>query len=145
MTDYSGFQGHLSVTEFKNYLLLNVAEVVFVRRRKPKDPSVTSKTRRIVCTINQLLLNSPFGLRTLKYKPAHQTPPYNAEKKGLVTVWDCLVHEWRNIDVKSAVIIRKESPDSLPMNVNSEKGIQEFAKFYNAKLARMNMRQFMDK
>lgn len=144
MPNYSGFYGGHNVKDVNTFLSLYVAEVVFIRRRKPKDPSVTAKTRRMICTTNQLLLNSPFGKKNLQYKPGYQTPPYNAASKGLVTAWDCLIHEWRNIDIRSAVIIQKQSEDSLPMYVNDQKGIEAFAKFYNAKLSRMNMRKFMD-
>ena len=144
MADYSGFYGGHNVKDVGTFLQLYVAEIVFVRRRRAKDPSVTAKTRRMICTTNQLLLKSPFGLKTLQYRPGHQSPPYNAAKKGLVTVWDCLIKAWRNIDIRSCVVIQKQGKDSLPIYVNSEKGIEEFAKFYNLKLAKMDMRKFMD-
>lgn len=146
MADYSGFYGGISgdVGGIGYFLSKYVAEVVFVRRRKPKDPSVTSKTRRMICTTNQLLLNSPFGKKTLRYKPAMQSPPYNARSKGLITVWDIFMQDWRNIDAKTAVVIKKTSEDSLPIFVNNQEGIQNFAKLFNAKLRRMNVRQFMD-
>jgi hypothetical protein len=146
MADYSGFYPNISsdIGGLGYFLSKYVGEVVFVRRRKPKDPSVTSKTRRMICTTNQLLLNSPFGKKVLRYKPAYQAPPYNARSKGLITVWDIFMQDWRNIDAKSAILIKKTTEDSLPIFVNSQEGIQEFAKFFNAKLRRMNPRQFMD-
>jgi hypothetical protein len=146
MADYSGFYGGMSgdIGGMGYFLSKYVAEVVFVRRRTPKDPGVTSKTRRMICTTNQLLLNSAFGKRTLRYKPAFQSPPYNARSKGLITVWDIFKQDWRNIDAKSAVIIKQTSKDSLPIFVNNEEGVKNFAKFFNAKLRRMNVRQFMD-
>lgn len=146
MADYSGFYGGISsdIGGMGYFLSKYVAEVVFVRRRRPKDPSVTSKTRRMICTTNQLLLNSPFGKKTLRYTPAYQAPPYNARSKGLITVWDILMQDWRNIDAKSAVVIKKTSEDSLPIYVNDQEGIQKFALFFNAKIRRMNARQFMD-
>ncbi len=83
MANIAGFGGGLSVSNLEKFLNKFVAEVVFVRRRKPKDPSVSSKTRRMICTTNQVLLKSPFGMKTLRYKPATQSPPYNARAKGL--------------------------------------------------------------
>lgn len=144
MAKTSGFEGQMAPKDLKSFLNYYVAEVVFVRRRKPKDPSVTSETRRMICTTSQLLLNSPFGKKVLRYKPARFTPPYNAASKGLVTVWDLFMQDWRNIDVKSAVVIAKRGEDSLPMYVNTQEGIEQFALFFEAKLRRMNARQFMD-
>jgi hypothetical protein len=144
MPDYSGFYGGHNTTDVKRFLELFVAEVVFVRRRKAKDASVSTKTRRMVCTLNFKLLNSDFGKRTLKFRPPHQTAPYNAAKKGLVTVWDLFMQDWRNIDIKSCVIIQKQGEDSLPMAVNTEEEQSKFIQFYNKKLIRMDLRKFMD-
>lgn len=145
MANTAGFGGGLSVSNLEEFLKKFVVEVVFVRRRKPKDPSVSSKTRRMICTTNQVLLRSPFGMKTLKYKPATQSPPYNARSKGLVTVWDIFMQDWRNIDVKSAVVIGGNgTPDSLPMPIANQEDIERFALFFNARLRRMNPRQFMD-
>jgi hypothetical protein len=145
MANVAGFGGGLSVKNLEEFLNKFVAEVVFVRRRKPKDSSVSSKTRRMICTTNQFLLNSSFGKRTLRYKPAIQSPPYNAKAKGLVTVWDIFMQDWRNIDVKSAVVIGGNgTPDSLPMPIANAEDIEKFTLFFNAKLRRMNPRQFMD-
>jgi hypothetical protein len=145
MADYSGFYGGITRHgDIAYFLARHVAEVVFVRRRRAKDPTVTSKTRRMICTTNQLLLNSPFGKKTLRYKPPTQSPPYDAKSKGLLTVWDVFMQDWRNIDIKSSVIVKKTSEDSLPIFVNNQEGIQKFAKFFNLKLRRINARQFMD-
>lgn len=144
MPVYSGFEGQMAPKSLEDFLKYYVAEVVFVRRRKPKDPSVTTKTRRMICTTCQPFLNSPFGKKTLRYKPARFSPPYNARSKGLVTVWDIFLQDWRNIDVKSAVVIAKKNEDSLPIYVASQEGMEQFALFFNAKLSRMNPRQFMD-
>lgn len=144
MPEYSGFYGTRTVGEMAKFVSQNVVEIVFVRRRRAKDPSVTSKTRRIICTTNQLLLRSPFGMKTLKYKLPYYEPPYNAAAKGLLTVWDIFMRDWRNIDVKSCVLIKKKNEDSLPIYVNDQDGIEKFAKFYNTKLTRINPRQFMD-
>lgn len=145
MANIAGFGGGLSVSNLEEFLKKFVAEVVFVRRRKPKDSSVSSKTRRMICTTNQVLLRSPFGTKTLRYKPATQSPPYNARSKGLVTVWDIFMQDWRNIDVKSAVVIGGNgTPDSLPMAIANQEDIERFALFFNSRLRRMNPRQFMD-
>lgn len=143
MPTTEGFEGQMNPSDLRSFLQYYVAEVVFVRRRKPKDPSVKTETRRMICTTCQVFLNSPFGKKTLNYKPAKQQPPYNAASKGLVTVWDLFMQDWRNIDVKSAVVIQKRNQNSLPMYVASRKGMEEFALFFNAKLRKMNAKAFM--
>jgi len=143
MPTTEGFEGQMNPSDLRSFLQYYVAEVVFVRRRKPKDPSVKTETRRMICTTCQVFLNSPFGKKTLNYKPAKQQPPYNAASKGLVTVWDLFMQDWRNIDVKSAVVIQKRNQNSLPMYVASRKGMEEFALFFNAKLRKMNAKTFM--
>jgi hypothetical protein len=145
MANVAGFGGGLSISNLEQFLNKFVIEVVFVRRRKPKDPSVSSKTRRMICTNNQVLLRSPFGMKTLRYRPATQSPPYNARAKGLITVWDIIMQDYRSIDVKSAVVIGGNgTQDSLPMPIATKEDIERFALFYTAKLSRMNLRQFMD-
>jgi hypothetical protein len=147
MPDYSGFSGSHNVKDITRFLQLYVAEIVFVRRRKAKDPSVTVKTRRMICTLNYKLLNSAFGKKNLKFKPPLQTAFYNAPKVKLVTVWDIIMQDWRNIDVNSAAIIAKGGADSLPMQVNTEEEMVKFINFYDKKIARMTVaekRRFMD-
>ena len=143
MADYSGFEGKVNTSDLDDFLKMYVAEVIFVRRRRAKDPSITSKTRRMICTTNQYLLKSTFGRQTLGYKPGLQTPPYNAAAKGLVTVWDILMRGWRNIDVRSAKVIAKKGEDSLPIYVNTKEGVERFSRFYYAKLMHMDFKTFI--
>jgi hypothetical protein len=144
VADYSGFYGGHNHSNINQFLQKYVAEIVFVRRRRAKDPDVTAKTRRMICTLCVPLLNSVFGKKVLGFKPPRQTADYSSKSKGLVVVWDCLMKDWRSIDIKSCVVIKKKGDDSLPMYVNSKEGIEQFAKFYNLKLAKMDWRKFMD-
>jgi len=138
-----------NVTDFKRFLQLNVAEVVFVRRRRAKDPSVTSRTRRMICTLNFKILNSEFGKRILKFKPARQNAEYSAASRGLITVWDIIMQNWRDINVQTAVIIQKPITNAiaLPMLVNNENELATFIDYYDKKIAKMTVgekRKFMD-
>jgi hypothetical protein len=57
------------------------------------------------------------------------------------------MQNWRNIDVKSAVIIAKSDVAGLPMYVNSKVDMAKFMDFYDKKIARMTIgdkRKFMD-
>lgn len=145
MSDYSGFYGGHNVGDVSKFLQKYVAEIVFIRRRRAKDPSVTAKTRRMICTLNFPLLTA--NAKIFNFKKPSTTAPYNAASKGLVTVWDIIMQNWRNIDVKSAVIIQKSDVSGLPMYVNSKVDMAKFIDFYDKKIARMSVgekRKFMD-
>jgi hypothetical protein len=89
-----------SVNGFKLLCESHVVELVFNTRDR-RNP----RMRRMMCTLNRSLLNSTFGKVSLRFKPPSQTPPYNAESKGLVTVWDIFRQDWRNVPVKAAFIM----------------------------------------
>ena len=131
----------MTVPNLKKLCKEAVVELKFVRRVKKMGFPMQ---RRMFCTLNVPLLNGDIGQNILNFKRPTKPPPYNAEAKGLVVVWDIIMQDWRNIDAKSAVVIKKTSEDSLPIYVNDQEGIQKFALFFNAKIRRMNARQFMD-
>ena len=79
----------------------NVVELKFVRRTKFRIPP----TRRMLCTLNERLLNSAEGKKILKFKPRLHPPPYNAVAKGLATVWDILMQDWRNVSTESVEVV----------------------------------------
>jgi hypothetical protein len=83
----------MSVGELYRICQENAIEVTFTRRHKKGN----LPTRRIFCTTNQALLDSPEGRKFLNYVKPTKTPPYNAGIKGLVTVWDIFKQGWRNI------------------------------------------------
>ena len=145
MSEYSGFYGGHNVGDVDSFLQKYVAEIVFVRRRRAKDPSVTTKTRRMICTLNFPLLTA--NAKIFNFKRPQKSPPYNAASKGLVTVWDIIMQNWRSIDIKSAVIVQKSDVSGLPMYVNSKVDMAKFIDFYDKKIARMSIgekRKFMD-
>jgi hypothetical protein len=79
----------------------NIVEIKFVRRNKFVSPS----TRRMLATIDQKLLKSTFGINTLNYKKPKYPPPYNAKAKGLCTLWDILMQDWRNVPTESIEVV----------------------------------------
>jgi hypothetical protein len=145
MPDNNGFYGGHNVGDVKTFLQKWVAEIVFVRRRRAKDATVTVKTRRMICTLNFPLLIA--NSKIFRFKTPTQSAPYNAESKGLVTVWDIIMQDWRNIDIKTAKVIQKSDVAGLPMYVNSKVDMVKFMNFYDKKIARMTVgdkRKFMD-
>lgn len=79
----------------------NIVELKFVRRNKYVSPT----TRRMLATIDGRLLRSTFGTNTLGYKKPKNPPPYNAKSKGLCTLWDILMQDWRNVPTESVEVV----------------------------------------
>jgi hypothetical protein len=124
----------LSVGGLKNLCLSNVVELKFVRRNKLRIPS----TRRMLCTLDPTLLNSTLGKEVLNFKPPRFSPPYNAESKGLLTVWDVIMQDWRNIPVNASEVV----------TAISTKPVQTFWNYFDKVLSKMTASQkraFMDK
>ena len=127
----------LSVRGLEKLCDNNVAEIKFVRRReKQKFPP----TRRIFCTRHQLLLNSTFGIEVLKFKRPTKSPPYIASRYGLVTVWDILMQDWRNIPADSCAVIQAIPPDPK----NKFKGFMTYFDRYIRPMTPAQKRKFMD-
>lgn len=120
-----------SVKGFKTLCENNVVDVVFYRRSSPTGSKVM---RRMLCTLNVELLNSTFGKRTLKFRPPTQSPAYNAEAKGLVTVWDIFRQDWRNVPVKAAMIM--QAPYTMPATP-----VKNFIEYFNKTIQPMTLGQ----
>ena len=99
---------------FKNlgdFLRANVVEFKF-RRRSPllKNPALghKSKTRRILCTANWRLINSPITRLTFKWKApkAKRRRLYSwYKKRNLMIVWDIMFQDFRILSLDDWEII----------------------------------------
>jgi len=126
----------MTAGNLKNACLNSVVELKFVRRNKLRIPS----TRRMLCTLDGKLLNSDQGKEFLNFKAPRFSPPYNAESKGLVVVWDIIMQDWRAIPADSCVIVT-----AIKTQPRQEKNFWEY---YNKVLSKMTANQkkaFMDK
>lgn len=92
----------LSLTGLGQLCNDNLVELKFNRRLKFQG---SPNTRRMLATLDSQLLNSTMGKEILNFKPPTQTASYNAASKNLLTVWDILFQDWRNIPVESAIVI----------------------------------------
>lgn len=90
-------------------LLENGACELRFTRRHPKTGH--SNIRMMICTNSKKILNSPVGRINLNYKPPTHSPNYIPESYGLITVWDILIQNFRNIPFNSVVVLRT-IPDS---------------------------------
>jgi len=107
-------------------LLNNVCEVRFVRRN-PKAGS--SPTRRMFCTKSYGLLQSTNGRVTLNYRPPTNPPQINEAAENLITVWDIIMQDYRNINMSQCDLIQQ-----IPAN-------EEFWSYFNENIYPMSAEQ----
>lgn len=96
----------VSRSALDSILLNNVCEVRFVRRL-PK--SGQSSTRRMFCTKSHSLLSSTNGRTTLNYRPPRSAPLINEAAENVITVWDILRQDYRNISMDQCELIQQIS------------------------------------
>jgi hypothetical protein len=123
-----------SVKGLKLVCLQNVVELRFSRRNKLRY----RPARRMLCTLDGKLLNSTEGKKILNFRPPRFAPPYDAEAKGLLTVWDIIMQDWRNIPVAAVDVIM-----AVPT-----KNQKDFWEYFNKVIGKMSASQkaaFMDK
>ena len=100
----------VSLPNLKSKLQSNVCEIIFEKRRpKPGD----SSSRRMLCTLDESLLNSVNGSTTLNYKPPSGPPKYNPESKNLLPVWDIMMQSWRMVNMDNCEIVNEISEDNF--------------------------------
>jgi hypothetical protein len=78
-------------------------------------------------TLDSELLNSKEGFEILRFKPPTQSASYNANAKGLVTVWDILFQDWRNIPADTANVV----------TVTPTRPLEQFWKYFNDTIRNM--------
>jgi hypothetical protein len=123
-----------SIKGLKLVCLQNVVELRFSRRNKLRY----GPTRRMLCTLDGKLLNSTEGKKILNFRPPRYAPPYDAEAKGLLTVWDIIMQDWRNIPVAAVDVVM-----AVPT-----KNQKDFWDYFNKVIGKMSASQksaFMDK
>ena len=93
----------MTIPELETMLAGNILDLQF-NRRHPKQGY--SNVRRMLCTTNDAALNSLIGKITFKYKaPKGIGLPYDHRRYGLVTAWDIMWQDWRQIPIESAAVI----------------------------------------
>ena len=107
-------------------LLGNVCEVRFVRRTpKPGAPP----TRRMLCTKSHNLLTSTNGRISLNYNSPTHPPVINEAAENVVTVWDILMQDYRNVSMDQCELIQQ-----IPAN-------EEFWAYFNESIYPMSSEQ----
>lgn len=92
-----------TLANLKSLLRENVCEIAFVRRRPRAN---RSPVRRMLCTLDENILNSTNGRLSLNYRPSSNVLPYNAESKNLLPVWDIFMQDWRMVSMDDCQILK---------------------------------------
>lgn len=111
----------------KGLLLTHLVELVLIRRI-PKDG--WNPARRMLCTNSRELLTSMAGKIALNFHPPKGPPTYPAAQHRLVTAWDILWQDYRQINMESYEIV-----STMPVKTPEE--IDNFWKYFNEVLQKM--------
>lgn len=116
----------VSRSSLETIIRSHAAEIVFTRR----TPGPAS-TRRMLCTLDLMMLNSPEGRVALNFRPAVHAPPYNPRAYNLLIVWDIFMQDYRAISIDRCELIKtiKTNPPD------------EWWKYFNEVLAKMTTQQ----
>lgn len=142
-----GFFGGLTRENLKVLALKNVVEITFTRRDKNRRPVV----RRMIMTLDPLLLNSANGKKVLRFRKPNFPPAYNAASKNLLFVWDIIMEDWRAVPIESCKVhkvIPTRSQKNIANVTENKKAQDEFWEFFRNTIYRMSPREksaFMDK
>jgi len=100
----------ITLDSLRSLLRDNVCEILFVRRRpKPNKPPF----RRMLCTLDDTILNSTNGRLSLNYRPPASAKPYNPETKNLLLVWDIFMQDWRMVNMSNCQLITTIKQDDF--------------------------------
>jgi len=113
----------MNASQLSELLRSNVVELTFQRRR----PNNRGSFRRMLCTMNESILNSVNGRTVLNYlPPAGFNKTYNPVQKNLALAWDILVQDFRMISAESV---------SIQQTYNTD---EEFWNYFNANIIPMS-------
>lgn len=118
----------LSLNGLKQLCATNVVELRFNRRR---PQGYNFPHRRMICTTDPAILDSQLGIEILNFKRPFTNASYNAASKNLLTVWDIIMQDWRNIPVESVDVVATV-PTKPP---------EKFWEYFNKVIVKMTARQ----
>lgn len=94
----------MSTSQLYTLLQSNVLDLRFTRRRS--KPGFAG-TRRMLCTLDESILNSVNGRTVLNYLPGSGKMSYNTTSKTLCVVWDILMQQFRMVPADATSVIEK--------------------------------------
>lgn len=126
----------LSRQGLKYLLLTHLVELRFTRRTQPKMGG--RPTRRMLCTLDPLLLNSALGKKILGFNKPMSAPAYNAASKNLLVVWDLFRQDWRAISMESCDIV-------TAVTTRPQTKFWDYFNSVIAKMSKQSRAEFFDK
>ena len=93
---------NISRGDLLQMLKFNICEVKSVKRRPKKNGSLT---RRMLCTNDPSILETPDGRVVLNYRPTTGAPIIIAEQYNLINTWDIFMQDYRNISMGQCQLI----------------------------------------
>jgi hypothetical protein len=135
-----GYGGISRPSSYEGLVQLYATHVVEVKvvRRNPKMGR--GPTRRFLCTNSPILLNSIAGKSVFNFRAPTKRPPYNAKSYNLLTVYDLLMQDYRQVNLDTDVVLA-----GIPIRNEVELG--EFWKVFEANIRRWsisNKQMFMN-
>lgn len=118
----------LSINGLKQLCTENVVELKFDRRR---PSGYAFPHRRMLCTLDPAILDSELGLKILNFKKPVTSAAYNTYSRNLLTVWDIIMQDWRNIPVENTNVIATV-PTKPP---------EKFWEYFNKVISKMTSKQ----
>lgn len=115
----------LSANGLKQLLENNVVELKFLRKNS------STSSRRMLASLNPLILDSSLGRKIFNFKPPRNFPAYDVTQYDLITVFDVFMQDWRNIPYNNVEVIRV-------LNCNPP---EEFWKYFDEVLSKMTAAQ----
>lgn len=137
----------LSRDGLKRLAVTNVVEIRFIRRDANRKP----RQRRMLLTLDPLLLNSALGRKILNFRKPNFPAAYNAASKNLLFVWDIIMQDWRAVPVESAIVVKvipTRSQKNINNTVQNKKAQMDWWEYFNATIAKWTPAQksaFMDR
>ena len=113
----------------------HLVELKFIRRNKS---TLNIPTRRMLCTRDMRILNSELGKMTFNFILPSKNPPYDAGSKNLLTVFDIIFQDWRNIPVENTMVV-------MAIPTNPQKSFWEYFDKVIRKMTKKQKQSFIIK
>lgn len=113
----------------------HLVELKFIRRTKATG---VLPTRRMLCTRDMRILTSELGRMTFNFTLPTKSPPYDPKTKNLLTVFDIIFQDWRNIPVESVMVV-------MAVPTNPQKSFWEYFDKVLRKMTKTQKQNFINK
>ena len=128
------------MSSYRNYLTLYATHVVEVKVIRRNTKLGRGMTRKFLSTNSRLLLDSIAGMTAFHFKALINPPPYNAQSRNLLTAYDLLMQDYRNINLDTDTVLGA-------MPIRNEEELNNFWQYFATNLSKWsssNKQMFMN-